>query len=342
MFRHNVTNMLFRACLWGIPLLSLLSCEKDVAPEADESSPICLSGVLHDAGKEGFTKGETPASDGFSIGDTIGLMAYRTGVNTWKTIGSSMTPNLMYDQKVTRTADGWVYAPTRYWIPQYMYSFFAYAPYHTPIANLSGSSVQGSPFLEITTPELPNDHVDLKTAACFDKEDNGWPVELPFKHAFTRVRFSAKVTANEAYYQATVTGVEMTGIATNGRLSLDSCRWSAQGMPGKVTVMDEAAAGDDLLIPYSSASPETSLGAPSFLIPQTMGADAKITFYYTIVSPFEVAPIQRQAVLSLDKVVYAPNQALHYVLTIRLTGVAFSVQVDDWNVKVDPNNIALE
>ncbi len=338
-YLYNVTNILIRVCLPAILLVCMPSCDKEVTLE-EELSPICLSGALEGVGQVGFTKAEITDSDGFTTGDKMGLLAYKTGTSHWEDAKSVTPPNLMYDQLVTKTATGWVYSPIRYWIPFHYYSFFAYAPYQTEIAELPGSTVAGTPYLDVTTPLNSDDHIDLKIARCIDRQDEGWPVNLPFKHAFARIRFSAKVTANEAYYQAKITGITLSGIYTTGRLSLETGIWDGQGASGTITVLDQDDPEDDLLAYYVNPTWENALGT-IFLIPQTI-TGGMITIHYTIVSPFEENPILRQTTMPLIQVTYAANQALHYVLTIHLTGVAFTVQVEDWNVIVDPNNIALE
>ncbi len=331
---------MIRACLLGIFLVCMLSCEKEVAPAEEELSPICLSSTIQDAGKDGFTKAESTDSDGFVTSDEIGILAYRTGVNSWADAGSATLPNLMYDQKVTKTASGWIYSPIRYWIPYYKYSFFAYAPYQTGITTLSGNNIAGAPYMDVTTPIDSKDHVDLKFAYCIDRQDDGWPVSLPFKHAFARVRFSAKVTASEAYYQVKVTGITISGINATGRLSLETGIWNTQGTSSTIMVLDQDDPEDDLPAYYVNPTWENGLGT-TYLIPQTI-TEGMITIYYTIMLPFEANPILRQTTLPLTNVTYTANQALNYLLTIRLTGVAFSVQIEDWNITDGPSGIAFE
>mgnify|MGYP003516138153 FL=1 len=64
-----------------------------------------------------------------AAGDRLGVFAFSQGSKPWDS-WTTKTANLMYNQLMTvNSSNGLDYSPTRYWLPDNLYSFFAYYPY---------------------------------------------------------------------------------------------------------------------------------------------------------------------------------------------------------------------
>lgn len=141
------------------------------------------------AGHEGALTSAELRSGGF------GVFAYHTDRNEYD---QSMTPNFMYNQKVSYDADHWAYSPIKYWPNEYgsqaesddidKVTFFAYAPYtnntpstgqvedaQTGITGFSGTAVAGDPMVRYVASLVPAQGVDLCWGVC-DEADKSWQV----------------------------------------------------------------------------------------------------------------------------------------------------------------------
>lgn len=131
----------------------------------------------------------------------MGLFAYYTGQSDWATVGSSTGPNFMYDQKVEYSGSVWTYNPIKYWpnTKNDKITFFAYWPQETGITAISTSydnTTQGEPSISFTQNISAVKMVDFVVAAKADQIKQNENVILPFKHALTRLNFSARVDRN--------------------------------------------------------------------------------------------------------------------------------------------------
>ena len=127
--------------------------------------------------------------------ECFGVFAYYTDRNGYD---QSMTPNFMYNQKVSYDADRWAYSPIKYWPNEYgsqaesddidKVTFFAYAPYtdstpstgqveddRTGITGFSGTAVAGDPMVRYVASLVPGQGVDLCWGVC-DEADKSWQV----------------------------------------------------------------------------------------------------------------------------------------------------------------------
>lgn len=134
-----------------------------------------------------------------TAGKEFGVIAYNTGSTDWAGTGNTVTPNFMYNQKVSCTSGTtWTYAPIKYWPngvdagnntsgnpsktatqgTEQKLSFFAYAPYVdaivstgavTPategITGLTSNNIAGEPKvtykLNVASGKTAADNVDL-------------------------------------------------------------------------------------------------------------------------------------------------------------------------------------
>ena len=93
-------------------------------------------------------------------------------------------------ETVTKSGNSWGYTGgTQYWIKGMTYNFYGVYP-----ANLGECSKDGIITVnEFDCSKFGEEAVDLMTAMAQGSGDNPQPVVMPFKHALTRITFSAKL-----------------------------------------------------------------------------------------------------------------------------------------------------
>jgi len=187
---------------------------------------------------------EAPRSRGASMdfsklkSESFGVLAYYTDGAVWST---NYRPNFMYNQLVNWNNDRWEYSPIKYWpiVENDKVSFFAYAPYDdqnatTTVYNngieLSGKSEIGAPTIYFTVNSSIADQVDLLYASEIDK--NREKVSFNFKHALSRIGFSAKAADDYGDTVIKMTSVSLKGkFYQSGKLNLLDGAWSEYETP---------------------------------------------------------------------------------------------------------------
>lgn len=163
------------------------------------------------------TRGAETDINAVKLGN-FGIMAYHTGTAAWTTAGTTATPNVMYNQKVTFSGDGWTYSPVKYWpeATDTKISFFAYAPYATAdngIA-LSANNAAGTPSLAFTVNEDPINMVDLVADAKPDCTKEGGKVQFTLKHTLSRITFAATALVEGANTTIAVKSAKLVGTSS--------------------------------------------------------------------------------------------------------------------------------
>ena len=169
--------MLFAGCTSSDELTTLES----IKTAENTPTPVQFGTYMGRTGTRAGATGNIAATDDHTAEQVLaqkegfGVFAYNTGASTWVTVGSTTTPNFMYNQQVTGTnvdSPVWSYTPVKYWPNgkdaansaanpsntatesgiQYL-SFFAYAPYvalsgsalsATGITHINETNVEGS------------------------------------------------------------------------------------------------------------------------------------------------------------------------------------------------------
>ncbi len=267
----------------------------------------------------------------YPVGGKFGVLAYDTQTIPWATAGATTTPGFLYNQMVEKTAGGTTYDPIRYWsYPEQTITFFAYSPHNGAGITLSDNQTAGAPYIDFTAPATPN--TDLLGASAADRSAGDGTINFQFTHLLSRVRISAKVAADASQYTATVTGLKLVGLKNSGRYTWANNQWSGQSGAVTFTLLSGATTA----IPYNAAAPNVAL-SDSYMLPQAVTAASKIEISYTIASPFEENPVQRTAQIDLTGMNWDPAKNIHYVVTIRLSDVSFTLQVNDWTENPDPS-----
>lgn len=213
---------------------------------------------------------------------SMGVFAYYTGDKDWTT---AHTPNFMYNQPVTRSANSapWTYTPVRYWPNNDTdkLSFVAYAPYvNEAVAggsnpSFSGRTTAGYPVLNYAVPAKEADQLDLLAAAPlknrYYSEATGNSIKLDMQHALTKVTFKVK---SGDKYPKTVSALSVK-TAAKGELHFKDGGFEWQNMNGTNTYTPATAT-------LNLAATDSEKDAASFFFLPTSAVSATFSVTYTV------------------------------------------------------------
>ena len=158
-------------------------------------------------------------------------------------------------------------------------SFYAYAPDNSMVTVESGDDAAGVKTVHYKATTPVTDQPDLiVSSAAESRQSNAKPtaVNLPFYHALTAVTFSV----DAAMMPGTLTKVELVNVNTEGDCKMTasatpSFSWSKQKTPSTFSFDFNQPVG-------SSAVTLTSGEKTLMMVPQTLPADAKVNFTFTV------------------------------------------------------------
>lgn len=173
----------------------------------------------------------------------FGVYAYYTEQNSYNTDvnnGAKSPANFMRNQYVNWTGElnngSWTYTPIKYWPKNSgdKITFFAYAPHKkndNNITEVSGSAIKGDPFLVFVVNEDITKQTDLLYANN-DNTDKTKPsnstITFTFKHALSRIGFSAKAAENYPNTTISINSITINGPFTKKcGLNLNGGIWSS-------------------------------------------------------------------------------------------------------------------
>lgn len=232
------------ALIIALGAIGITSCSTDddsIVNLPNESAAVLFHTVVD---KDIQTRGASMDNDALKS-ESFGVLAYYTQNSTWNAAAASATPNFMHNQKVawSTTNTTWNYSPMKYWPNNTndKVSFFAYAPYEeTPATGankgikLSSNTTNDTPAIDFTVNSNITNQVDLVYASAKDK--NKELVDFQFKHALSRIGFSAKAASDYGNTKIKVKSVSIKGkfyptaTFTFSNLSNDGS-WSNFGTP---------------------------------------------------------------------------------------------------------------
>ena len=206
-------------------------------------------------------------------------------------------------------------------------SFYAYAPIDNSMVTVtSGADAAGVKTVHYKATSTVTDQPDLiVSSAAESRSSNAKPaaVNLPFYHALTAVTFSV----DAAMMPGTLTKVELVNVNTEGDCTMTasatpSFSWSNQKTPSTFSFDFNQAVG-------SSAVTLTSGEKTLMMVPQTLPADAKVNFTFTVngVSQTLSAPIAGTQWEAGKSIIY--KLSTNAISTISATSVSFPTTWND-------------
>ncbi len=197
-------------------------------------------------------------------GQHFGVYAYETGTAAF----DIDVPGTAFMDNQQVAHDG-TYSPIRYWVPESNMSFLAYYPH-----NGAGITYTGGKTLGFIVNNDITSQVDLMYATPLTDKIAGTALNFDFKHALTRVTFSAKLKSGNIPIQ--ITKIEISGVKNKGNLDITSGTWSDFDGVGTYTfTLDNIISSSTIATDFTELTSQTQL-----LLPQTLDNNAKVTISY--------------------------------------------------------------
>lgn len=315
----------YAAALCGCLMLSAAcSGDDDATPITPQGGvPIEFSTVVEDAQTRGaeFTKVNLKE---------IGVFASFTN---GEFDANSSVPNFMYNQQVTKQADGtWDYSPKQYWPNNDTdkLSFFAYAPYVDEAATggsnptFSQKTAAGYPTLTYTVPPTEAAQVDLLAATpmlnqTFQKTSGN--LKFSMKHALCKVGFSIKSEA-----AITVTALTVNNAPTTGTLTFMDGGFSWGSYSGIQNCTATLVSGGTKV---KANAPNAQTLATFFLLPD----QASATFSITYTQDGDSKVISKSN-LSFPST-WGQGKSMNYQLNVKKDGTVTATVAQEWTPETD-------
>lgn len=315
----------YTAALCGcLMLLAACSGDDDATPITPQGGvPIEFSTAVEDAQTRGaeFTKDNLKE---------IGVFASFTN---GEFDASSSLPNFMYNQQVTKQADGtWDYSPKQYWPNNNTdkLSFFAYAPYVDEAAasgsnpTFSQKTAGGYPTLTYTVPPTEAAQVDLLAATPLMNrtfQETSGNIQFAMKHSLCKVGFSIK--SEEAI---TVTALTVNDASATGTLTFMDGGFSWGSYSGTQTCTATLASGGTK-VSANTANAQTL--ATFFLLPHQASATFSIT--YTQDGDSKVI---NKSNLTFPSA-WGQGKSVNYQLNVKKDGTVTATVAQEWTPGTD-------
>lgn len=346
-------------------LLLAPACHRKQDPEPDPDPWNELTGDVPI--RFATTVAETKTTSPLSTSTNFRVFAfYQPGViggdaGEWNPL--TCTPNFMYNQEVSYSADSWSYSPVKYWPnnAENTLTFWAYSPYSgsdlvlreagRTDTDLYGNDVPGIPDVQFTT-DASRDLLisDLAHDLSYRGGDPA-TVTLTFHHAMCWVDFTVtKVDPEDAYdmYLKSISIEDLFFTAVfkpKTDFSDDDARWlSPSGATGNISVFS-AAADPGVVLSHSVAldyPPKDGEGVPERLImplPQRLRSTATNTPVIHVVYSYKLKgavgdPAECESYYPLGRIHTRWDKEKHYTYNIHISpGVPllFTASVERWN-----------
>lgn len=139
----------------------------------------------------------------------------------------------------------------------------------------------GSPYVSFTVEGTPANQTDLLVAKTTTSHKAcGGTVPLSFKHACAAVLFNIGQSSTLNGKSITFTKIELTGIYNSGNYHFNTATWT--DLAGSASFTLESASNISIPVSTTSNSGARPLNCGHlFMIPQTLGADAKLVITYS-------------------------------------------------------------
>ena len=313
------------ALIIALGAIGITSCSTDddsIVNLPNESAAVLFHTVVD---KDIQTRGASMDNDALKS-ESFGVLAYYTQNNAWSAAAATATPNFMYNQKVawSTTNTTWNYSPMKYWPNNTndKVSFFAYAPYEeTPATGankgikLSSNTTNDTPAIDFTVNSNITNQVDLVYASAKDK--NKEVVDFQFKHALSRIGFSAKAADDYGPTTIKVKSISISGkFYPSGKLNLLDGTWN------DVSATDVTYKKEGLDITLNNATEQQLFGEEQYLmiIPKNftgVNDKIKVTINYTSTTNGIVSDVISKDVF-IDEKNFEQSEAYKFALNISL------------------------
>ena len=328
-----------------IPAL-LAACGKEAREDSCVGPrPIVFSA---DASVSVQTRGMKPDDNTvlLSVGNSAAIFASRKENDLWESVISNRSLSCTSVSGTPPTSSTWVYNPVAYWEDTGQYVFTAIFPRSLTLDH--GLTLDNSTY-NISVNYSAGSPTDMMVARVSRTASaNPSPVNLPFKHATSAVRFLFGKTTDDDYK---LTNFQLENIAATGTFSIGAriidnneltisssdwtygspqatlCSWTADNVEDRIAISRPAEA--------SNPDQYTAKGW-YYMVPQTLVSTARVRFSVsynggapveTVLSIYNV----RNTVLDEDECTWEPNNVYNYFITLNQSGFDLTVSATPWD-----------
>lgn len=284
------------------------------------------------------TRASELKTEGLKTNGGFKVFAYNTGENDMAAASVLSSPAFMDDVLVSwdTSASKWTMTPVGpyYWPIDEKIQFFSYSPVDNVTYKKPNGTNAGYPSFSYTVPSTQEDLVVAYVNDATKENATAGALTLPFKHILTQVNF--KLKGKDADYTYKVTAITLSGINSAGTFTYAKPittpaptvgSWANPTTPTKYTyaaTYSDFTSASDLTI----ATDDNGL----MLMPQTLGADAKVEISYSTEYGGKTVFKGTKAV-SLKDIVWNAGDKILYTLSLPGAGenVTFTPDVSNWN-----------
>lgn len=235
----------------------------------------------------GTTNVSKPSRADNSINNSLFTDFYVFG--TYQPTTSSQPVTVFNNEQVHKAENKWTYdGSSRYWVPGKSYDFYAYSCGNSGY-NVNNATNYVTPNLSVRVLNLANVIADQthqhdllfakKTNQVRGTEEGGTtgtvsPVDLQFKHIFTRLKFTFTSELPDAKYKMTISNVRVSGMYNTGFFQGSDESWASTGVnaPTKVPTNASNVPYIDLAVGDGVVTSAGIACDPIFVIPYVYSA----------------------------------------------------------------------
>lgn len=295
----------------------------------------------------------------FEIDDAICVNAFQS---TGSTIGQLFTNNFMQNEILTKTSTGWTYANSKFW-PMNTTDRVSFVASYPNIAPAISEGICSFAFSVNANAASQQDFMWSTITDAHRSDRNGTHqngvlespatqplnnVVLHFRHALSKVVFSAKAATYYSGATITVTDIEVNNLYGGGTYSLtSSLEKGSWTMTGEQNCNYTPLSGGTTNIIDTYAK---TLGTSLLMVPQVLDTSADnpstVTIKYTVnySNPSKAVNEERTFKLATaalkDGNTWEQDKVYNYIINITLDMITFDVVVDDWSATVS-NDISV-
>ena len=238
------------------------------------------------------------------------------------------------DDKITLNSGIWGYLNTEYWPKDKHLSFFSIYPYDQEFAVISNNGHGSELHTVINVPTDASIQKDIMWAATMDKKKDDGLVNFTFRHAMSRVIFTAALAERNPDAKVTITGVNMSA-NSNGDFHLPTKENEIKGRWDAFSTEIEYSPFTSTTSSATVTTTATPVGESMLLIPQTV-TGKKITITYDVKY---TANGQPNVDLTGETFTFTPtadweqNTQYTYNLKFDLKNISFDVEstISEWD-----------
>ncbi len=227
------------------------------------------------------------------------------------------------------TASTYGFTSAKYYDGISSYWFYGYAQATGSTLDVTGdetaySDISG-PFITFTTPETANVDIVTMTTGEVTTSNQGSAQAITFKHALSRVRFTAKKISNDLGAIA-ITKIELKTGTNKGTIVTAGFADGSMtaGTAAATTYTIDSNLLDEVTTTAANAS---TTDQKLYLVPQTLGANALVVTY-SIGSSTGLTKT-----FNLNDTILASGTAYNFEFTIGGNTITFTTSLEDWGTE---------